>query len=237
MQLIAVSEPVVYAFERGERRNAPTPRIPSPHFAPGRDHLSLSLQQLLQPALQNLLRSVDDRLDAGLNIKTSSARETSEQSVADAANRVAISGEHHHRAPDGLDPRSVLYLAERLIETGQVANYLRAAELGRTVLAWYDDSLPRSANAARFPVPRLLPAGALERSWQRAPLMMLLGGWMVAGVVARFLLWCLSIPVDEFETVFSLWDIGFLAFVVIQFLATIRGVFANYQNSLKQPVT
>lgn len=133
---------------------------PSSNFGAGRDHLSAAMQQLTLPSLQNLLRDVDERLfsfgtpHAGgthvpcrpvnngsyvhparalaesLDGNTFYAREASEKSVPKAARQIEMSGDHDHEAPDDLDPHSVLTLANRLIETGQVSNYLRAAEPG-----------------------------------------------------------------------------------------------------------
>jgi hypothetical protein len=231
-----------FAVQTPELLNAATAhKSAASHFAAVHDHFSASLQQIMGPSLQSLIRSVDERLfpiqkfHAGstqapdrLAINGSChAREVAEEALVTAARQMEMSGNRGYHGPDGLDPQTVLALAELLIETGQIPNYLRAAELGRTVTSWYGDARPASAGPAARAWGQLYLSlvGALERLWQRAPLLILLAGWLVAGVAARVVLWCLSVPTYEVEAASYIWDTGFLALVVFQFLATVRSAF------------
>jgi hypothetical protein len=84
------------------------------------------------------------------------------------------------------DQTAVIEFARRLIETGDSVNYARAAEIAGLVKA--------------TPL----------RIWQRAPLLVLLAGWFVAGIA-----------IAPFSV--ELWAGGFLALVGLQFVLTVRG--------------
>lgn len=103
------------------------------------------------------------------------------------------------------DDSSVIALAARLIETGQLAGYVRASELCRR--------LERPVNTRPIQASRkvaVLAAGL----WRRTPLLVLLIAWLSAGLA--------SLLIVRSEAAAMMWGIGFLALVIIQFLVTTR---------------
>ena len=214
---------------------AAAPRLPTLHSGSSHDSASVSLESLAAPAIQHLLQAVEDRLfPAGSHHRDSihepghpasvgialSARESAVNSVARAAHAI----EHSPRVSGYPDPRAVLAVANQFIETGQVPNYLRAGELGREVLSWYEGRLvpPEIATelTARDRERQSRYRNALTRVWRRAPLLILLVVWLVAGLTTAFLL---NADTAAYQTSLSVWAIGFLALVVVQFVISIRG--------------
>jgi hypothetical protein len=211
---------------------AAAPRPPSSHSGAIHDSVSASLEGLAAPAIQHLLQMVEERLFSAGSHQISflpGARESAVSSVARAAHAVEMAGSmlgnHNSRIPGYPDPRAVLAVANQFIDTGQTANYLRAEELGRIVGSWYEGRLrvpaEIAADVATLRRERQLRfRGALQRMWWRAPLLFLLAGWLVAGLIAAFLV-RLSTPDYESSPVFGLWALGFIALVVIQFIVSI----------------
>jgi hypothetical protein len=166
-----------------------------------KDSVAPSLQLLATPEIRHLLESIDrHRLSA---VASHPAHHTPEiarteavRSLASAALVVDAAIKH----PPQMDGPAVLAVAERLIESGQLANYYRAADLSRAVGGAY-------APVKRGPKKILL----LRTLWRRAPLLVLLMGWLLLGLAA---------PSVEFG--FELWGVGFLALVVFQFYVTTR---------------
>jgi hypothetical protein len=222
------------------------------------DSVSPSLRELMLPAIQQLLQIVEDRLfPAGLqhtdSIRTPGhpaaegsyvhpsqalaqsldslapdARDSATRSVAKAAHAIEMAGNRGPRMADNPDPRTILALANQFIETGQTPNYLRAAELGRVVLSWYEGPFPRPVGpgtelAGRDRERHLRWRETLRKIWLRAPLLILLAGWLLSGAVAGLLLRALSVPASETTGAFNVWAIGFLALVVFQFVVAVRG--------------
>ena len=236
---------------------APLP-LPSLHSAAAHDSVSNSLGDLAVPEMRHLLQIVEDRLfPAGsqhiesvhaphhpavagfysdpaqavaqrVDVATLDAKDVAERSVARAAHAIEMAGERGRLVSGNPDPQAVLAVANQFIETGQLANYLRATELGRVVFARYEEPLPvpaiiRSERAARQRELRLFMSGAIARLWRRAPLLVLLTGWLLMGAIAGIFLRVSNVPADESARAFNIWAIGFLALVVFQFVATIRG--------------
>jgi hypothetical protein len=115
-------------------------------------------------------------------------------------------------APNTIPPQDLLALARRFLESGQYANYIRAAELGRMVLARYSGERARSRSER------------LRKLWQRAPLLVLLLGWLGIGLIGG----ALSVmerfsgagPISEGAV--EIWATGFLMLVLFQFFVTVR---------------
>jgi len=192
------------------------------HPVSGHDRASVWLERMASPPMLHLLHGIESRVAGALEAKADT-RETAVLSVARAAHAVEISGGRGQRIPAGVDPQMVLALANRFIETGQIANYFRAAELGRVVLAWHEnDEAPElSRRELRL---RAQSRNALAGLWRRAPLLVLLTGWMTAGIVTGLLLGMLRIPAYESSWAFDLWALGFLGIVVVQFaVVALRG--------------
>jgi hypothetical protein len=237
--------------------SSPVPR--SAHSGTKADIAAVSFEQLMAWPMQHLLRVVEDRLfnpemkhaetmqsvkHAGLDgfythpsqspslsygSLLRDARDSAEKSIAVAARTIDTAGAHGHRIPDSLDPLNVLALAEGFIQTGQLLNYVRAAELGRVVVSWYDGPLAISGGSAalvsirdRKKASRVRIQEILKSIWHRAPLLCLLSGWLVAGLVASFFRWLLDVPADRTALAFNAWGLGFLVLVVFQFVVTIR---------------
>ena len=209
------------------------------------DTVSTLLHELSAPAIQNLLQTVDRIIETRLSLAAPEhfpsihapaaatpastgfeliqTRETAEKSVAKALHAIETSGSHGSQIPDNVNPRLVISVANQFIETGQIPNYLRAEELGRIVAGWYQAPVPSDASLAVegrrsrgqavpvWQIPRLL-----KRLWRRAPLLVLLALWLLAGTVAELL------PRSWHSPPVELWATGFLALVVFQFLFTVR---------------
>ena len=141
------------------------------------------------------------------------------------------------RHPEKLDGPGALTIAERLVETGQLANYFRASELSQAVIAFYartvPDAAPGPATARRLnadkserrPVRRLV-----ARWWGRVPMLVLLVGWFTSGAAwGGIVLLARAVGVElvspsTVEAAFEIWGVGFLALVVLQFRITVRGL-------------
>jgi hypothetical protein len=232
----------------------------SPHSRSGNDSVSGSLGQLTSAPILNLLQIVEDRvfpegsqhvesirtssrsaidglychpaqaLGSDLARGTLDVRDSAEKLVGKAAHTIEMAGFHGQRIPDGLDLRAVIALANQFIATGQLPNYLRAAEMGRTVISWYDEASPACVGFGAGAVARYRQSpmrtrlyGILGRIWTRAPLLVLLIGWLLSGGFAGFLMKTMDVPGYRTAPAFRIWAIGFLALVVFQFVVTIRG--------------
>jgi hypothetical protein len=240
--------------------NAAAPPGLSPHSHSGHDSVSGSLGQLTSAPILNLLQIVEGRvfpegsqhlessrtsshsaidgfysrpaqtLGPGLAHSMFDVRDSAEKLVAKAAHTIEAAGVHGQRIPDDLDPRAVIALANQLIATGQLPNYLRAAEMGRVVISWYDEASPASVGFVAETVARnrqttlrMRVCGALGRMWRRAPLLVLLIGWLLSGGFAGLLMKAMDVPGYRTAPAFKIWAIGFPALVVFQFVVTIRG--------------
>jgi hypothetical protein len=155
-------------------------------------------------------------------------------------------------------PQTLVQIGHRLLEAGGYANYVRTAELATTLQAAYWNStvieapVPLDAPAtvkkedgdmrrkgatgqAAFALAGqtwdLVREGlspGVAALWQRAPLLVLLGGWFLLGLagglfafVARHI-WPDSWFIAASDFGFRLWGLGFLAFVGFGFWARVR---------------
>jgi hypothetical protein len=132
-----------------------------------------------------------------------------------------------------------------MVETQQYPNYLRAAALSNTIVTWYEGPLPDVP--VSLPVFReVTPAGkiriavkgphkwsqATAKVWRRAPVLVLLGGWLLAGIFAALLL-VVGGASTESSPLLTIWALGFPALIVLQFVLTIRGTFFNKPHNRK----
>jgi hypothetical protein len=116
---------------------------------------------------------------------------------------------------------SVIATGQRFLESGTLLNYMRAVELGQSVLDLY----PGTAKArSDMPLRRL--RAMLRMTWQRVPLLVLLAGWFLIGVIG-------GIASLAGRTVGSgplsagpieVWALGFLLLVGVQFFVTVRNI-------------
>jgi hypothetical protein len=116
--------------------------------------------------------------------------------------------------PQPMDGSAVLAVATRFIETGQLANYYRAADLGQALITAYT---PRE----RILIRRKLAAFA-SVLWRRAPLLALLLGWLAVGLAGALMAMLRLLSASTVQAGFELWGLGFLALVVFQFYVTTR---------------
>ena len=207
------------------------------------DSVSASLLELASSPMLALLQAVDDRLSQGLSqvagqqaapahaspgVIALDARDFAEKIVAKAAHAIELGGIRGHQIPANLDPPNVLAVANQFIETGQVPNYLRAAELASLVASWYERPLPAIGPAARAGRHRQLSAGfrlrdVARQAWRRTPLLCLLFGWLVPGVAAGLFLRITNGPAYTTVLLLEIWGLGLLALVGLQFVITVRG--------------
>jgi len=146
-----------------------------------------------------------------VNHMTSSARAATVHTLDAAA--IAVSTPGYGAMVNGLDPQLVLAVANQYFATGEYVNYLRAGALGRMLVERRRMPAPAPARAKRARI-------QLARLWKRAPMLILLGGWLAAGIVfgvGRLLLGAYG--GGEF---FNIWALGFLLLVGVQFVVTLR---------------
>jgi hypothetical protein len=135
---------------------------------------------------------------------TEGARTEAVRSIAAAG--LVVDGAARH--PEGLNGADVVAAAERFAESGQLVNYFRAAELSQTVITFYGGS-------AAAPV-RGKAVWSAARLWRRVPMLVLLVGWLGAGVIMLLL----RVNAAAIEV----WGVGFLVLVVLQFRISVRGI-------------
>lgn len=153
-------------------------------------------------------------------------------------------------------PETLVLLGTQLLESGTHANFIRAADLAQAVIdgtRWAPAPAPAPATeaATRRATIEMDPAGSdlirasLQRSWRaaregarprlralwrRAPLLVLLLGWLAVGVVAGSLSWAWrgvapdSWPASSAAFAVEIWGIGFLALVLFGFYMRVRNV-------------
>jgi hypothetical protein len=226
-----------------------------PKAAAPADRLSVSVDALTTAPLQQLLQTIEQhlfpaqtaagspqvQLNAAAYSHPAQAKEAALQSLDKAAQAIETGGIHGARIPENLDPQTVLALATRMIATEQYPNYLRAAELGNVIASWYDGPLTVGSSfrtlavesatetqrrARRESSVRRQWTDVTARLWKRAPLLVLLAGWLLAGITGALLLRVADIPTDA-SPLFTIWALGFPALIVLQFALTIRGAWRN----------
>jgi hypothetical protein len=159
--------------------------------------------------VQRDFRDLMQRLETG-------AKTEAERIVLAASLAVAMDAQRmlapNTTAPNTIPPQDLLALAARFLESGQYANYIRAAELGGIVLARYSGR-PAGSRGER-----------LRKLWRRAPLLVLLLGWLGVGLVGGVLsvMERLSGAGPISEGTVEIWATGFLMLVLFQFFVTVR---------------
>ncbi len=205
------------------------------HTGAVRDIVSTSIPAAASESVQRLLQSVEERLfPGGMRPPESShtvtlldARVTAEKSVARAVQFVESAPAGVTRLHGHADPRIVLMVANDLIASNQLSNYLRAGELGREVIAWYEGPLAVAIGEIEKAADerRLSRSATMMQFWNRAPLLVLLVTWLLSGIIVDLLLKFAHASPDKTTAIVEFWAIGFLLLMVFQFVATIRGAF------------
>jgi len=253
--------------------NLPALPTLSAHSRSGHDSVAASLNQLTSAPMLSLLQIVEARLfpqgsehvesgrtpghsaidgfyshpaqapGPGLPRDIFDARDSAEKLVAKAAHTIETAGFRGQHIPADMDARAAIALANQFIATGQLPNYLRAAELGRVVISWYDEASPATVGFGpgavalnRRPTLRMRLYAMLGRLWRRAPLLVLLIGWLLSGGFAGLVVDAMAVPAYRTALAFRIWAIGFLALVVFQFVATVRGALrSRFRRSITKP--
>jgi hypothetical protein len=107
---------------------------------------------------------------------------------------------------------SVIATGERFLESGTLLNYVQAAELGQSVLALH----PVRAKAK---APSRMELRWLRAMWRRVPLLVLLAGWFLIGLIGGVISLA-GRPVSAGSV--EVWAVGFLVLVGFQFVVTVR---------------
>jgi hypothetical protein len=72
---------------------------------------------------------------------------------------------------------------------------------------------------------RLSRYAAMMNVWNRAPLLVLLVTWLLSGIIVDVLLKVVHASASDTTAIVEFWAVGFLALIVFQFVATVRGAF------------
>ncbi len=139
-----------------------------------------------------------------------------------------------------IKPEAALLLAGHLLEAGGYANSVRSAEVSQMWINQYGfapvaTSLPmaevssvpkRSANASPALRNRWTPR--IKKLWQRAPLLVLLLGWFIGGLLGGAISATLRnywpLPESLVNAGFAIWAVGFLALIGYGFYARVRNI-------------
>jgi hypothetical protein len=144
------------------------------------------------------------------------------------------------RAPaEGPRPDTAALTAGRLIDAGGYANFIRAGQLSQLVIDWcglppLPVTLPGPKRTAapeqHFDAPRRQIPPTLRKLWRRAPLLVLLLGWLAVGLAGGLFYAGLravipeAVPKPADAAGFGFWGMGFLALVGFGFYARVRNV-------------
>jgi hypothetical protein len=139
---------------------------------------------------------------------TEDARAEAVRMVATAGVVVDAAAKH----PEQMNGPAVLEIAERFIESGQLANYIRAQELGQAVITFYGAGPRRSER-----IERRVAWEWVAAFWRRAPLLVLFAAWVGLGLAGSALVVLGRADAATVRACFEFWGVGFLVLVVIQF--------------------
>ena len=163
----------------------------------------------------------------------SQARTQAQQMISAAEQSIGAGGAKKPPSAE-VEPRSLLTIANYIIDSPRLLDYRIAMELAQIALA-PDEWQRKVGRAARAPKPIAAdrPAPARERfqrAWRRVPLLILLVGWLALGLafgIGSLLL--RKLRPDSFDPSlaswgFSIWAVGFLALVGFGFYMRVRNV-------------
>jgi hypothetical protein len=172
--------------------------LTSPALAPIRSEVTQLLHHITEVARTEAVRSVSNAT-----------------AVVDAA-------KHSQQIAPQMDGPAALAVAERLIESGQLANYYRAADLGLVVIGAYSPRDRTPEKKVRVAVVHRRVAAMIRALWRRAPLLVLLLGWLAVGVAGALIAMLKVFSASSVQAGFELWGVGVLGLVVFQFYVTTR---------------
>lgn len=168
---------------------------------------SLQNEPKLEPVRGEVKRILEHLVEA--------ARERASQLLEEATAGVSAA-RPRLRTGDLQDAETVLTLAAQLCETGRQIDYVRSAELSQVLLLHFPVPPPappplETEGAIARPV---APFGRLAALWKRAPVLVLLGAWVVFGFVA--------VLVARSTPLAGVWAAGFLAFITYIRIRSLR---------------
>jgi hypothetical protein len=141
-----------------------------------------------------------------------------------------------------IKPEVAILIAGRFLEAGGYANNMRSTEVSQMLISqygWAATVMPLPvADPRRIPIRSTNPSRALpnkwipriKKLWQRAPLLVLLLGWLtggfLAGSVAAILrgYWPQMMSGSLVAAGFEVWALGFLALIAFGFYARVRNI-------------
>jgi hypothetical protein len=171
---------------------------------------ALSSLQPIHGEVKELLRNV-----------TETARTDAVRLIGAAGQVVDLAAKH----PEGLNGADVLAVAERFAESGQLVNYVRAAELSQAVIAFYNGAAADAALDARpGKIVRRTALDLAVRWWRRVPILVLLVGWFALGAAGGAVALAARLAASTVEAGVEVWAVGFLALVVFQFWMSVRRI-------------
>lgn len=206
-----------------------------------------------EPGVEAVRRPLETLLTQLANV----AKLDAETRVAQATEAVAA-GREIVLAEWDTHPEILLTIANRLLESGGYVNAVRAAHVAQVVIdgtqwapapgmvvatpgvAGNPSKSEEVSGAARAPIVsafreswrivRSRAPGRMTALWKRAPLLVLLLGWLAVGTVAGLgswvqqRVWPEAWPAWLNDAGFTLWAIGFLALVLFGFYMRVRNV-------------
>jgi len=177
------------------------------------EYISRGPEHAAALATSPLLASIQGEVRELVHRVTEDARTEAVRMVASAGVAVDAAGKHTQ-----LNGPGVLEVAERFIESGQLANYIRAQELASAVIGF---------NAAGRHSERAERSALLEwivKFWRRVPLLVLLAGWLALGLAGSAIALLARADAAAVRAWFEFWGVGFLVLVVIQLFVSM-GIF------------
>lgn len=225
-QLDSLVVDVVSAATAGDVQGAMTKLLALASLDPRRAE-SVASDSALAP-----MRNDVDTLIARL---TTTARMNAEARFQDATRAAQDWGTADHPVRD-VDATTLLLVAGRLIEAGGFANWVHSAEVSQMALdqyRWAPTDIPSQQlvrDGTRIRVGRATSEGRrrmaalLKNLWRRAPLLVLLLGWLAAGLAGAVFaaVFRQDLPASAVGWFFEIWALGFLALVLFGFYMRVR---------------
>ncbi len=210
----------------------------------------------LDPGRPDLLRAdpasqpVQASIDQFVNGHTALARLNAEGRLEQAAQQVNLPGPDRLAGWD-MRPANMVALADRIFEAGGLQNYVHAAELAQVVVdnaRWAPAPVPvppadtemdplrlgrtGQPRSGTFRPGRSESSGRMQelvlRVWKRAPLLVLLLSWLLAGIAGGVGSWLWrSVSIETWPAylaafAFDVWGLGFIAIVGFGFYMRVR---------------
>lgn len=160
------------------------------------------------------LEAVRAHVKAVLEQVAEEAHERAERLLEDAEAGVSAA-RPRLRPAEARDADTLLMLAGQLLESGRQADFVRSAELSQVLLLHFPVGAPAVIAMQRTTTgAAVADETPIGRWWRRAPVLILLGAWLVVGGLALLL--------ASSKAAAGLWGAGFLAFIVYFRIRSLR---------------